>query len=178
MIQGSMKQVSPLPELDRAQTSVSAAITISPIHHISGDAGGLLGEFFLKFLGMFYPTRSCARANVAVTELITNVMEHAAARDGELRLVLTANPQELVIDVSSNATVAEFEVVQRRLEELAAAKDPMQQFAATVHARHRERQEGGLGLMRLVAESKFRLTAQYAHGLLSIRAHLNHGDLV
>ncbi len=131
--------------LNRAQTSVSAAINITPINHISGDVGGLLGNFLFQLLGMFFPRRVCARANVVVTELITNVMEHASSRDGEIGLVLTVNPQELVIEVSNSATTEEYEAIRGRFEEIANAKDPKQLLARTVYERHNERRRGGLG---------------------------------
>lgn len=166
------------PGLNRAQTSVSAAITISPINHISGDVGGLLGNFLFQLLGMFYPRRICARANVVVTELITNVMEHASSRSGEIGLSLTVDPQELTINVSNSATPAEFEAIRARFEEISAAQDPKQLLATTVYARHNDRQKGGLGLMRLAAESKFQLSTQYVQGLLIIRAHLSMEGLV
>src|SRR4029079_19478556 len=124
------------PGLNRAQTSVSAAINITPINHISGDVGGLLGNFLFQLLGMFYPRRICARANVVVTELITNVMEHASSREGAIGLELNVDPQELVIKVSNSATVAEYESIRVRFEEIAAAKDPKQLLATTVYARH------------------------------------------
>jgi anti-sigma regulatory factor (Ser/Thr protein kinase) len=166
------------PGLTRAQTSVSAAITISPLNHISGDVGGLLGNFLFQLLGMFYPRRICARANVAITELITNVMEHASSRDGEISLSLTVNPQELIINVSNSATVEEYESIRTRFEEITAARDPKQLLATTVYERHVDRRKGGLGLMRLAAESKFQLSAQYVQGLLLIRAHLSMEGLV
>lgn len=166
------------PGLNRAQTSVSAAINIAPINHISGDVGGLLGNFLFQLLGMFYPRRICARANVVVTELITNVMEHASSREGQIGLSLTVDPQELVIKVSNSATQQEYEAIRARFEEISAAKDPKQLLAQTVYARHNDRAKGGLGLMRLAAESKFQLSTQYADGLLVIRAHLSMEGLV
>lgn len=138
----------------------------------------MLGNFLFQLLGMFFPRRVCARANVVVTELITNVMEHASSRDGEIGLVLTVNPQELVIEVSNSATTEEYEAIRGRFEEIANAKDPKQLLARTVYERHNERRRGGLGLMRLAAESKFQLSTQYAKGLLVIRAHLSMEGLV
>ena len=161
------------PALNRAQTSVSTSICITPIDHITGDVGGLLGNFILQLLGMFYSRRVCARANVVVTELVTNVMEHASGRDGEVMLDLTVDAHQLVIKVSNRATVEEYEAIKARFEQISTAGDPKQLLATTVHARHHDRQKGGLGLMRLAAESKFELSVQYVEGLLIIRAFLS-----
>jgi len=164
--------------LNRAQTTVSASINIAPINHISGDVGGLLGNFLFQLLGMFFPRRVCARANVVVTELITNVMEHASSRDGEIGLTLTVNPQELVIQVQNTATEDEYEAIRARFSEIASAKDPKELLAVTVYTRHSEKRRGGLGLMRLAAESKFKLSTEYDKGFLVIRAHLSMEGLV
>lgn len=161
------------PGANRARTAVSASIRIMPLDHITGDAGGLLGNFALQLLGMFYSRRVCARANVAVTELITNVMEHASGRDGEIMLDMEADEQQLIIKVSNRSTEEEYETIKARFAQISAAEHPKQLLATTVHARHHDRQKGGLGLMRLAAESKFQLSVEYLEGILIIRAFLS-----
>lgn len=158
------------PEINRSQTSVGASISISPIKHISGDVAGLLANFLVDLLGMFYSRRICSKANVVVTELVTNVMEHATNRDSEIKLDLRIDQDELSVRVQNHVTTEEYEIVKSRFDEIAAAQDPRVLLAKTVHARRGDRKRGGLGLMRLTAESKFQLSTEYVDGLLTVQA--------
>jgi anti-sigma regulatory factor (Ser/Thr protein kinase) len=155
---------------NRTQTAVGASIYISPLDHVAGDVAGLLGNFLFDLLGMFYPRQICSKANVVVIELVTNVMEHGTLREGALRVDLKIDGDELHITVANPVTPTEFEAVKDRFTAIANAEDPKKLLADTVHRRRGDRQRGGLGLMRLTAESKFRLTAEYEQGFLVVRA--------
>jgi anti-sigma regulatory factor (Ser/Thr protein kinase) len=155
---------------NRTQTAVGASIYISPLDHVAGDVAGLLGNFLFDLLGMFYPRQICSKANVVVIELVTNVMEHCTIRDGAMRVDLKIDGDDLLITVANPVTPAEFETVKERFAAIASAEDPKKLLADTVHRRRGDRQKGGLGLMRLTAESKFRLTCEYEQGFLVVKA--------
>jgi hypothetical protein len=155
---------------NRTQTAVGASIYIAPLDHVAGDVAGLLGNFLFDLLGMFYPRQICSKANVVVIELVTNVMEHCSQREGALRVDLKIDGDELCITVANPVTQEEFEAVRDRFTQIASAEDPKKLLADTVHRRRIDRARGGLGLMRLTAESKFRLTAEYEQGFLVVKA--------
>lgn len=154
----------------RTQTAVGASIYIAPLDHVAGDVAGLLGNFLFDLLGMFYPRQICSKANVVVIELVTNVMEHCTIRDGALRVDLKIDGDDLLITVANPVTLDVFEAVKGRFTVIAEAPDPKKLLADTVKERRVDRAKGGLGLMRLTAESKFRLTAEYEQGFLIVKA--------
>ncbi|MDI1444662.1 ATP-binding protein [Polyangium sp. 6x1] len=155
---------------NRTQTAVGASISIAPLDHVAGDVAGLLGNFLFDLLGMFYPRQICSKANVVVIELVTNVMEHCSIRDGALRVDLKIDGDELMITVANPATEDEFKAVSDRFTVIANAEDPRKLLADTVYRRRIDKAKGGLGLMRLTAESKFKLTAEYEQGFLVVKA--------
>lgn len=158
------------PEINHSQTSVGASFTISPINHITSDVAGLLANFLDALLVRFYPRRICQKVNVVVTELVTNVIQHASERDGEVRLDLKIDPGGLVIKVANRVTPEEYRTVKAVFDEIFAAEDPRELFARTVRERRIDKQRGGLGLIRLTAENKFHLSTQYVDGVLLIAA--------
>lgn len=158
------------PEMNHSQTSVGASISISPINHITSDVAGLLANFLDALLVRFYPRRICQKVNVVVTELVTNVIQHASERDGEVKLDLKIGSDGLVIKVSNRVTREEYETVKAVFDEIFAAEDPRDLFARTVRERRIDRQRGGLGLIRLTAENKFHLSTEHVDGVLVIQA--------
>jgi hypothetical protein len=149
---------------------VGASIYISPLDHVAGDVAGLLGNFLFDLLGMFYPRQICSKANVVVIELVTNVMEHCTIRDGALKVDLKIDGDDLIITVANPVTPDVYEAVKNRFTVIAEAADPKKLLADTVRERRVDRAKGGLGLMRLTAESKFRLSADYEQGFLIVKA--------
>jgi hypothetical protein len=155
---------------NRMQTAVGASITISPLDHVAGDVAGLLGNFLFDLLGMFYPRQICSKANVVVIELVTNVMEHCSIRDGAMRVDLKIDGEHLLITVANPVTPDEFQAVKDRFDAIDRAEDKKKLLADTVRRRHVDRQRGGLGLMRLTAESKFEVKAEHVEGYLVVKA--------
>ncbi len=155
---------------NRMQTAVGASIYIAPLDHVAGDVAGLLGNFLFDLLGMFYPRQICSKANVVVIELVTNVMEHCSIREGAMRVDLRIDGDELLITVQNPATPEQYEDIKARFAAIASAEDPRKLLAETVRERRTNRERGGLGLMRLTAESKFKLTAEYEQGFLIVKA--------
>jgi len=155
---------------NRTQTAVGASISIAPLDHVAGDVAGLLGNFLFDLLGMFYPRQICSKANVVVIELVTNVMEHCTIRDGAMRVDLKIDGDELRITVANPATPEQYEDIKTRFAAITSAEDPKKLLAETVYKRKNAKERGGLGLMRLTAESKFRLSVEYEHGVLIVTA--------
>ena len=107
---------------------------------------------------------------LVVTELVTNVIQHASELDGEVRLDLRIDPSGLVIKVANKVTLDEYRTVKAVFDEIFAAEDPRELFARTVRGRRIDKQRGGLGLIRLTAENKFHLSTQHVDGVLVIQA--------
>jgi hypothetical protein len=153
-----------------AQTRIDARLSIAPVGNIVGDVAGLLGESLLELLSMFYPMRVCKKANVVVTELVTNVLENVSDHESGLVLELRIDGDRLVVHVTNRATAAQFEVVRARLQAIADAPSARNLLRDTIRRRRADRLKGGLGLMRLAVENQFGLEASYDQGNLMVRA--------
>lgn len=153
-----------------ARTQLSSTLYLSPVRNVLGDLAGVLGEHVLTLMGMFYPRPLCRRANVVVTELVTNVLENIVEPESELRFDITVNAEDLVIEVGNQVTDAQFEAVQKRIVAIQQSDDVKELLKQTIRERRPKRLKGGLGFMRLAAENKFDLSLRREDGYMTIRA--------
>jgi hypothetical protein len=151
-------------------TRLGMSFNVAPLGDISGNLPRLLGESILELLGMFYPSAVGKKANVVVTELVQNVLENIVDPHSELHLDLRVDGDALIVRVTNKATPEQFEDVRARVDALTRTNDAKKLFSTTLRARRADRLKGGLGLMRLVSENRFRLAASYEGGLLTMQA--------
>lgn len=153
-------------------TSLGWSLTLSPLSDVRGNLAATLGESLIGLLTMFFPPALCKKANVVVTELVQNVIDNVSDPDSGMRLDLRIDGETLYVCVTNKATAEQYATVKQRVEEIAASDDPKRLFADTLRARRVQRLRGGLGLIRLVSENRFRLSASYAGEHLTMQAIL------
>ena len=151
-------------------TRVGVSLRVAPLGDIRGNLATLLGESLPALLGMFYPPFIVKKANVAVTELIQNVIENIVDPTSELLLELAVDGDVLDVQVRNKATPGQYEAVRARVDELAQTDDPKRLFGQTLRARRADQLKGGLGLLRLVSENRFRLAVRYEQEHLTVHA--------
>lgn len=151
-------------------TRLGVTVTVAPLGDVRGNIATLLGQSLHDLLGMFYPPAVGKKANVAVTELIQNVIQNVLDADSALGLDLRVDDEALIVSVRNKATPAQFEAVRARVDALATSAAPKQLFTATLRQRRADRLKGGLGLMRLVAENRFRLAVSYEQEHMTMQA--------
>ena len=151
-------------------TRLGVSFRVAPLGDIRGNLATLLGDSLPALLGMFYPPAVGKKANVAVTELIQNVVENIVDPASELLLELHVDADGLSVQVRNKATLAQYEAVRARIDAVAGVADPKRLLADTLRARRADRLKGGLGLLRLVSENRFRLSARYEHEHLTVHA--------
>ena len=105
-----------------ARTQIRSTLNLTPVRNVSGDLARLLGEHLRALLGMFYAPVVCRRANVAVTEFVTNVLTNASS-DGELRVELFVDGGALVVEVSNRVDGAQYQDVARRVAQINDSTD-------------------------------------------------------
>lgn len=159
---------------DRPQ--LAASLSMQPVESMTTAAAGLVASFLNGLFREVHSRRLATRIYVGVSELLTNVLQHATVRDGEVNLNLHLQPDCLSVKVQNRASIEEYEKVQAIVEALAASESPQALFVRTLRDRRDHHQEGGLGLIRLVVECKFQLAIQYSDDLLTIEAKLPLGD--
>lgn len=168
-----MIEAEPQPcaaEQPAAATRLGVSFRVAPLGDIRGNLATLLGDSLPALLGMFYPPSVGKKANVAVTELIQNVVENIVDPASELQLELRVDAEALEIQVRNRATPAQYEAVRARIDSVAQSVDPKRLLGETLRARRADRLKGGLGLLRLVSENRFRLSACYEQEHLTVFA--------
>lgn len=143
---------------------------IEPLHDIGNNLPRMLGESALELLGMFFPHTVGKKANVVVTELVQNVLENVLDPRSALHVELRVDADALVVRVRNKATPEQYEGVRARVDALSGAEDVRKLFTTTLRTRRADRLKGGLGLMRLVSENRFRLAVSYERELLTMQA--------
>ena len=164
---------TPLAELDETtlgKTTTRLRLTLGPLDHVTGDLSGLVGEHALQLLGMFYPRNTARKANVVVTELVTNVFENIYDPKSSFDLELDAGPTGLVIAVRNQVTPEQYAKVKERVDLIRDTPDLRALVASTIRERRKERLKGGLGLMRLAQENKFDIAIAYQDGAMTVTA--------
>ncbi len=164
---------TPLVELDErrlATTVTRLRLTVGPLDHVTGDLAGLVGEQSLQLLGMFYPRNVAKKANVVITELVTNVFENMVDPKSSFDLALDAGPTGLVIAVRNQVTPEQYAKVKARVDLIRDTPDLRALVANTIRERRKERLKGGLGLMRLAQENKFAIATAYDDGAMTVTA--------
>lgn len=161
---------APLTAPELAATRFGMSFDIEPLHDMSNNLPRMLGESTLELLGMFFPHAVGKKANVVVTELVQNVLEHVVDPRSALHLELRVDEDALVVIVSNKATPEQYEGVRARVAALSGSEDVRKLFTTTLRTRRADRLKGGLGLMRLVSENRFRLAVSYDRELLTMQA--------
>jgi hypothetical protein len=158
------------PAAEPAPTRFGMSFDIEPLHDISTNLPRMLGESALELLGVFFPHTVGKKANVVVTELVQNVLENVLDPASALHLELRVDADALVVRVSNKATLEQYEGVRARVDALTSSDDVRKLFTTTLRSRRADRLKGGLGLMRLVSENRFRLAVSYDRELLTMQA--------
>jgi hypothetical protein len=143
---------------------------IEPLHDVGDSLPRMLGDSLHELLGMFYSQTVGKKANVVVTELVQNVLENVIDPRSALHLELRVDGDALVVRVSNKATPEQYASVRERVAALSDAEDVRKLFTSTLRARRADRLKGGLGLMRLVSENRFRLSVSYDRDVLTMQA--------
>lgn len=150
--------------------NVNVSVRIGPLSSVLGDVAGLLAEAAQSLLGMFYPVPTAKRANVVITELVTNVLENVVDPASDFTMDLVIDGDVLKITVCNTVKPENYERIKARIAELQNAADAKKLLAKTIRERRPQRLKGGLGLIRLVAENRFALSSEYVDGRAIVRA--------
>jgi hypothetical protein len=151
-------------------TVIETTVSIKPLRNIMGDVAGLLGESIMSLMLMFYQPPVCKKANIVISELVTNVLENVCDPDSGFVLRLAMGTERLVISVQNQVPPEVASRVMARVNKIHSTGDPRRLLVETIRERRLSRLKGGLGLLRLVAENKFHITTDYQDGILTVQA--------
>jgi hypothetical protein len=159
------------------KTNISFTYIISPVKNVICDLSAMIGNFCEDAVGSFYPTKVGKKANVVVTELLNNALENINDGNSKIGLKLTIDENRLIIRVINVVTVQQFESVRHQVEKINSSADIKKVLKERIHERRKDRLKGGLGLIRLVAENKFKLSVGYKKPYLIMESQFSLGDL-
>lgn len=119
-----------------------------------------------------------ARVHMVAQELAENVLKYSTDGETHLELVLDSGPQGRLVRLTArNRTSSEkVEEVQRRVEELQHARDPVEVYDRLIRETAPRRGVSGLGLARISAEGGFCVTCSLNDGELVVVATLLLGE--
>src|SRR5690606_12657351 len=95
-----------------ARTRLRTTLELAPMGNVTGDLAGILGEHLLDLMGMFHERALCRRANIAVTEFVTNALAYTSDPEAELRVQVTLAAEALVVEVSNKVDDAQYADVE------------------------------------------------------------------
>ena len=162
-------------EEDLQKTNISFTYKISPVKNIICDLSAMIGEFCEELIGSFYPRNISKKSNVVITELINNAIENINDEESDIGLSVKISENLLFISVMNVADHDQYQVVKSHIDTINSSKNVRKLLRETIRERRNERLKGGLGLIRLVAENKFRLSAGYKEPYLIVRSQFSLG---
>lgn len=164
-------------EAELATTSITMRYDLSPVRNVIGDLSGLLGTFSDELIGAFYSKTISKKANIVITELVNNAILNSADGEGKVILEIAINKGILRIRVINTADSSQYRKVKSHIDAINSAGDLRELLAHTIRERRKDRLRGGLGLIRLAAENKFKLSVRYRAPYLVIDSEIGLGGL-
>ncbi|MCB9796761.1 MAG: ATP-binding protein [Alphaproteobacteria bacterium] len=172
--------LSPLSKIEAAPraTRISMRYVFAPLEYILCDLSAIIGNFVEELLGAFYPRIVSKRANVLLTELVGNVLENISDPNSEIELSIDIDEDTLSIRIRNATSPEQYALVADHVSMIRNTDDLRALMKKTIRERREKRAKGGLGLIRVAAESKFDLTTDYVDGYLVIDAKMDVGGLL
>jgi hypothetical protein len=166
-----------ITEEDLATTKIRLRYDFSPTKNIIDDLSGLIGRFCEELIGSFYARNISRKANIVITELLNNAVENSSDENGNIAIELEIDETALAIRVKNMAKPEQYEKVKSHVDKINSATDTRKLLADTIRARRNNHLKGGLGLIRLVAENKFRVSVVYERPFITIESLFPLGGL-
>ncbi len=151
---------------------------LAPIQNLIGDMSGVIGNFCDEFIGAFYSKNVSRKANIVITELFDNAVSNNIDGNSKIILELKINQDRLHIRVKNAAKKEQYRKVKKHVKKINSYSDPKILLADTIRERRKERLKGGLGLIRLTAENKFKLSVKFRSPFLIMDSEIALGGLV
>ena len=166
-----------IDEAQLSKTAITWSCHVQPIENVLCALSGIIATHAVQFAGAFHSRLVARKLNVALTELINNVLENFSDGQSALTVSWTIGGDVLTTKVAANATREQYETVLATVQHINAAESPKALLRSTIKARHKERLKGGLGLMRLVAENNFEVDVGYEEPVLTVGTRIVVGEI-
>jgi hypothetical protein len=159
-----------ITEEELHKTNISFSYTISPVKNIICDLSAIVGDFCEEAIGSFYPRNVSKKANIVITELLNNALENCNDSDSKIGLKLHVDEGNLIVRVVNPVDKEQYESVRAHIDRINSVDNIRTLLRETILERRKDRLKGGLGLIRLVAENKFKLSVDYKKPFLIVES--------
>lgn len=164
-----------ITEEELQKTNISLIYNISPVKNIITNVGAMIGNFCEEMVGSFYPKKISRKANIVITELLSNAVENIIDRESNIHLKLKIDKSRLRVHVANVANKQQYEKVRSHIDIINSSNDAKKLLENTIYNRKRMGMKGGLGLIRLVAENKFTLSVDYEEPYMRVESQFPLG---
>lgn len=159
-----------ITEEELQKTNISFSYIISPVKNIICDLSAIIGNFCEEAIGSFYPRNVSKKANIVITELLNNALENCSDADSKIGLKLHVDEGNLIVRVINPVDNEQFENVRTHVDRINSVDNIRTLLRETILERRKDRLKGGLGLIRIVAENKFKLSVDYKKPFLIVES--------
>lgn len=133
--------------------NLTLAVTIDPLHNFTYYASNLLGDINVLLVRYFYSKSIAQKVYVTLCELLNNVVDHIKDRSSMCKVLLTINPETVVIKVKNKTNKSQYDKVKAHIAKIKKIKNQKVYFAEIMKKRQKQGLTGGLGFLRLFIEN-------------------------
>ena len=159
------------------ESDLRIAVTLGSVSRVQHRFGTTVATAFISILGDLQSRSLVRKLDVVLSELVNNVLENTKKKSG-LSAELRLQEDSVLVRVSNRVTLRQCDAVKRHVANIRRADDPKKLLAETIRTRRDRGQLGGLGLIRLAAETRARLSVSYdkRRSLMRVTAQVALGD--
>ena len=152
------------------------AVTLDSVGGVHHRFGTTVAAAFTSILGDLQSRALAKKLDVVLSELVNNVLENS--KRSSLSVVLGLEGRSVKVRVTNRVTQRQCDAVKKHVASIRRADDPKKLLAQTIQSRRAKGLLGGLGLIRLAAETRARLSVSYdkRRSLMRVTAQVALGD--
>jgi hypothetical protein len=161
--------------MKKENTIVSFSYKIAPLKNVHYEITGILGNINESLISNLYENNIGKKVNIVLSELMNNAIGNVHDKESEVTLHINIQPESLEIQVINAVSEQRYLDIKSHLEKIKIEKDHKQMMAQTIRRKQADRQQGGLGLIRLAAENKALLSVSYnkKSSYMTIKSKIN-----
>jgi hypothetical protein len=154
------------------------SLSLSAVDDVHHRFSTVVAAAYASVLGELTTRAVSKKIDVLASELVGNVLEHSTGKKAPLRVDLQTRPGFLQLRVTNRVSASVCDRIKRHVATIRRAADPKTLMAETMETRRAKGQMGGLGLIRLVAETKATLSVSYnkTSKLMRVTAQVPMGE--
>lgn len=145
----------------QGKTEIGFSFSIFPLGNAQYDLSGKLGNFHRDYIREFFPEILGKRADVIISELLSNVLENTADKKSKCTVSVKLSSKMMLIKVKNVVEPWQFDNLRAHLKMIKRTHNVNKLMSDAITYRRSQGLKGGLGLIRLASECKARLSVSF-----------------